>query len=88
MLHLLSERLASPGIMGAQLRAPLKPPQYYRMLLCMEGFRGPLTEDRYTPVSRTAVRLIAVVFPAMDNGLTTPFIFLKWRNTIHLSEVA
>ena len=28
----LSERLASLGIMGDQIRAPLKPPQYDRVL--------------------------------------------------------
>ena len=38
--HPLSERLVSPDIVGAQLRAPLKPLNTI-VLLCIGGLRGP-----------------------------------------------
>ena len=59
-IHRLSEKLASLGIMGDQLRAPLKPLIYHSVVIFEGGSQlGPMT-----PVFRTAVRLLlAIWFP-------------------------
>ena len=58
---LLSGRLASLGIMGAP---PLNPPD--TIVLCdVRGVSGGTAWCRETPVSRTAMRLIGVVFSSL-----------------------
>ena len=57
-LHWLSERLASLGIMGVQLGDPLNPPDLNTIVQwCTGGL-----------VSRTAMRLITVVFPFLSQS--------------------
>ena len=57
----LSERLASLGIMGDQIRAPLKPPQYDRVPWCSHGFQGEVFRD-VQQISVQQIDLIGVVF--------------------------
>ena len=65
-VHPLSERLASLGMMGAQLKAPLKPLSMIVVWRYEEFQEGPQLGPpwcRKMSVSRIAVRLIVVVFP-------------------------
>jgi len=71
--HRLSERLASLGIMGAQLRAPLKPPNTTVLRWSWEvsgGLQIGPQWCREAPVSRRIIRLSGVFFPVWLDVIT------------------
>ena len=84
-LYLLSERLASLGVKGTHLRAPLNP--YIRKCCDAVGaFRGILNWASMmpgeTPASRAAVRLTPAAFPVCTQRIYFPNLIKSTRNQI------